>query len=96
MRHPSVSTTVDDNTDGETTYDEEALDVLRSAGEPVLTTQEVANGMPISRRWTYNTLRELHEAGEVESKKIGSGQGTRVWWVPSRSQELSEYASSEK
>jgi len=58
--------------------DEDLLDVFRSTSDPVLSTAEVADAVPIKRRGTLNRLQALEEDGELESKQIG-GRNT-VWW----------------
>lgn len=59
--------------------DENLLDVFRSTPDPVLSTAEVADAVPIKRRGTLNRLQALEEDGELESKQIG-GRNT-VWWL---------------
>ena len=59
--------------------DEDLLDVFRSTSDPVLSTAEVADAVPIKRRGTLNRLQALEEDGELESKQIG-GRNT-VWWT---------------
>ena len=59
--------------------DEDLLDVFRSTPDPVLSTAEVADAVPIKRRGTLNRLQSLEEDGELESKRIG-GRNT-VWWL---------------
>ena len=58
--------------------DEDLLDVFRETSDPVLSTAEVADAVPIKRRGTLNRLQTLEEDGELESKQIG-GRNT-VWW----------------
>ena len=58
--------------------DEDILDVFRATTDPVLSTAEVAEAVPIKRRGTLNRLQSLQEDGELESKQIG-GRNT-VWW----------------
>ena len=58
--------------------DGDLLDVFRSTSDPVLSTAEVADAVPIKRRGTLNRLQALEEDGELESKQIG-GRNT-VWW----------------
>jgi len=60
----------------------EALAVFETVdgtGEP-LTTNEVAEELPISRRSTYARLERLADDGYLQTKKVGS-RG-RVWWQP--------------
>jgi hypothetical protein len=59
--------------------DKDLLDVFRDAEDPVLSTAEVAESVPIKRRGTLNRLRDLEDAGDLESKQIG-GRNT-VWWL---------------
>lgn len=59
--------------------DEDLLTVFRSTNDPVLSTAEIANEVPIKRRGTLRRLRNLEESGTLESKQIG-GRNT-VWWL---------------
>jgi len=59
--------------------DQEILEVFREHRDPVLSTAEVADQLPIKRRGTLNRLRHLEEQEEVVSKQIG-GRNT-VWWL---------------
>ncbi|MFC7057743.1 hypothetical protein [Halovenus salina] len=59
--------------------DENLLDVFRTTSDPVLSTAEVADAVPIKRRGTLNRLQALEEYSELESKRIG-GRNT-VWWL---------------
>jgi len=59
--------------------DNEILDVLREHSDPVLSTAEVADRLPIKRRGMLNRLRHLEDEGKVHSKQIG-GRNT-VWWL---------------
>lgn len=61
--------------------DEDILSVLRNADDPVLSTAEIADQLPIKRRSTLDRLRGLEEQGLVQSKQIG-GRNT-VWWLSS-------------
>jgi DNA-binding Lrp family transcriptional regulator len=58
--------------------DEEILDTLQATSDPVLSTAEVAEALPIKRRGVLTRLRSLEEASELDSKQIG-GRNT-VWW----------------
>jgi hypothetical protein len=60
--------------------DTDLLDVFRSTSDPVLSTREVTDEVPIKRRATLNRLQSLKDARELESKQIG-GRNT-VWWKP--------------
>ena len=59
--------------------DADLLDVFRGASDPVLSTAEVADAVPIQRRGTLNRLRALEAEGALDSKQIG-GRNT-VWWL---------------
>lgn len=59
--------------------DDEILDLFRNTGDPVLSTREVADELPIKRRGTLNRLQSLADAGVLDSKEIG-GRNT-VWWL---------------
>jgi len=60
--------------------DEDLLDVFRATSDPVLSTAEVAEQVPIKRRGVLRRLRNLEEDDQLESKQIG-GRNT-VWWLP--------------
>lgn len=57
--------------------DENILGVFEATDEPVLTTSEVAEELPIGKRATLNRLEDLVDRGEIDSKDVGVG---RVWW----------------
>ena len=59
--------------------DGEILGVLRRTDDPVLSTAEVADALPIKRRATLTRLRRLAESGDVSGKQTG-GRNT-VWWL---------------
>ena len=59
--------------------DGEILDVLRRTDDPVLSTAEVADGLPIKRRATLTRLQRLAESGDVSEKQTGGR--TTVWWL---------------
>ena len=58
--------------------DEKLLTVFRETADPILSTSEVAEALPIKRRGTLNRLRRLQEAGHLDSKQIG-GRNTVCW-----------------
>jgi DNA-binding Lrp family transcriptional regulator len=62
--------------------DGDILNVFRETSDPVLSTAEVADALPIQRRGTLNRLRRLQEDGRLNSKQIG-GRNT-VWWLTDR------------
>ena len=59
--------------------DEEILRLFRESTDPVLSTGEVTEEVPLKRRATYDRLVALNEQGELNSKQIG-GRNT-VWWL---------------
>lgn len=59
--------------------DEDVLAVFRSAREPVLSTSEVAEELPIQRRATHNRLQSLVEAGALAHKQIAK---SAIYWLP--------------
>ncbi|RLM63750.1 hypothetical protein [Halorubrum sp. Atlit-26R] len=71
----------DDSTPGRKprVTDDEILDVLRASDDPVLSTAEVTEQLPIKRSATYKRLNALREDGRLIGKEIG-GRNT-VWWV---------------
>lgn len=59
--------------------DEQILELFQETNDPVLSTSEVADELPIGRRGTLKRLQSLVEDGQLESKSIG-GRNT-VWWL---------------
>ncbi|MFC6954100.1 FaeA/PapI family transcriptional regulator [Halorubellus litoreus] len=59
--------------------DEEILAVFEETDDPVLSTAEVADALPLQRRSVYNRLVQLEEAGQLTRKQIG-GRNT-IWWL---------------
>jgi DNA-binding Lrp family transcriptional regulator len=59
--------------------DEEILALFEATPDPVLSTAEVAEEVPLQRRSVYNRLKTLEEDGRLQSKKIG-GRNT-IWWL---------------
>jgi hypothetical protein len=57
--------------------DDNILGVFEATDDPVLTTSEVAEDLPIGKRATLNRLEDLVDRGEIASKDVGVG---RVWW----------------
>lgn len=60
--------------------DEEILQLFREADDPVLSTAEVTEQLPIKRSGTYKRLVALREEGQLTGKEIG-GRNT-IWWIP--------------
>lgn len=67
-----------------TVTDQEILEVFQKTTDPVLSTAEVAEQLPLERRSVYDRLVSLCEDGRLESKQIG-GRNT-VWWLPKSSE----------
>ncbi|WP_323675261.1 hypothetical protein [Halorubellus sp. PRR65] len=59
--------------------DEEILAVFEETDDPVLSTAEVAEALPLQRRSVYNRLVQLEETGRLTRKQIG-GRNT-IWWL---------------
>ncbi len=64
--------------------DDDVLEVLSGADTPVLTTQMIADELPVSRQAVYERLRKLHDSEEVDRMKAGSR--AVVWWVADESE----------
>lgn len=64
--------------------DDEILQLFEDTSDPVLSTAEVAERLPIKRRATYKRLVSLRDDGRLHNKQIG-GRNT-VWWLPERTQ----------
>jgi len=62
--------------------DEEILGLFREADDPVLSTAEVTDRLPIKRSATYKRLSSLRGDGRLAGKDVG-GRNT-VWWLPSK------------
>lgn len=58
--------------------DDEILDVFTHASDPVLTTSEVVDELPIEGRGARSRLHTLVEEGRLATKEAGRA---RVWWV---------------
>jgi predicted ArsR family transcriptional regulator len=58
--------------------DEELLAVFQRTDDPVLSTAEIADELPIKRRATLTRLRRLADNGVLNRKQTG-GRNT-VWW----------------
>lgn len=63
--------------------DEELLDVIHGLTDPeenpVVTTQEIVNEVPLKTRSLYDRLAALHDDGKIHKKKVGA-KGA-VWWL---------------
>lgn len=60
--------------------DEELLRLFRDSDDPVLSTAEVTEQLPIKRSATYKRLSTLRDNGQLTGKDIG-GRNT-IWWIP--------------
>jgi len=58
--------------------DEEILRALRDMADPVSTSSELADELPINRAGVYKRLTQLESDGHVDGKKIGPG---KAWWI---------------
>ena len=68
--------------------DEELLGVFRRAETPVLTTQMVADEVPIGKRTVLDRLKALHRRGVIENMEVGAR--AQVWWLPDEDDEPKE------
>lgn len=59
--------------------DEEILKLFRESDDPVLSTAEVADELPIKRRGTLDRLNALVDEDKLRSKPIGGRN--KVWWI---------------
>lgn len=57
---------------------EEYLRAVRNVYGPAAGTSEVADQLGVARQTADDNLRELHDQGYVNTKKVGRA---RVWWV---------------
>ena len=60
--------------------DDEILQTFRDTSDPVLSTAEVTDELPIKRSATYKRLSSLREEERVVGKQIGGRNS--VWWIP--------------
>jgi DNA-binding IclR family transcriptional regulator len=62
-----------------TVTDEEILKVFYATSDPVLSTAEVAEQLPLERRSVLNRLVSLRDEGRLDSKTIGGRNS--IWWL---------------
>jgi predicted transcriptional regulator len=60
--------------------DEQIIQVFLNAADPVLSTTEVAEELPLERRAVFQELVELSQEGRLDGKQIGDNNV--VWWRP--------------
>lgn len=60
--------------------DDEILSVFEESSDPVLSTAEVTEELPLKRRSVYDRLKRLADDEMLKYKQIG-GRNT-VWWIP--------------
>jgi len=60
--------------------DDEILQLFEDSTDPVLSTAEVTDQLPIKRSATYKRLSALRDEGNLAGKDVG-GRNT-VWWIP--------------
>jgi DNA-binding Lrp family transcriptional regulator len=58
--------------------DEEIIAVLEQATDPVLSTNEVVDQLPIKSNATQIRLKELRSEGRIKGKQAGRSW---IWWV---------------
>ena len=61
-----------------TVSDAEILSTFVDSVDPVLSAPEVSESLSIGTQGTYQRLRELHDRGLLDTKKVGQG---RAWWI---------------
>lgn len=66
--------------------DEELLAVFQRTDDPVLSTAEIADELPIKRRATLTRLQRLADNGVLSRKQTG-GRNT-VWWPTTESDKI--------
>lgn len=59
--------------------DKEILTVLNRSEDRILTTSEIAEEVPISRRAVLDRLNNLQDEGRIKKKQVG---GRNVVWYP--------------
>lgn len=59
------------------TTDQQIVDVIETADDPVLTTSEIAQDLPIGERGLRDRLKNLAEQNEIVTKKVGR---SRIWY----------------
>ena len=80
-----------------TISDEEFLRVISTIqneeSDPVITSSELADEVPLGRQGVYQRLEELESQDLVRSKKVGTG---RAWWLTVQGQaSLNENSDAE-
>lgn len=58
--------------------DKEIIEVLEQASDPVLSTSEVAERLPIKPNGTQKRLKSLQSDGDISGKKAGNSW---IWWI---------------
>jgi predicted transcriptional regulator len=65
-----------------TVSDEEILQWIALAPDPVVTTSELSEEIEMTQQGVYSRLQDLEDAEFIRSKKVGSR--ARVWWITDR------------
>ncbi|RKS81453.1 hypothetical protein BDK61_0739 [Haloarcula quadrata] len=60
--------------------DEEILQLFEDTDDPVLSTAEVTEQLPIKRSATYKRLSALQDEEQLTGKDIGGRNS--IWWIP--------------
>lgn len=61
--------------------DEDIIEVFWNAETPILSTSEIAEALPITKRGTFDRLNNLEEEEKIRSKIFPAGGAeVRVWW----------------
>ncbi len=56
------------------------IDVLRSAGVP-LVTSEIAEKLNVDRRVVLRRLQRLAIEGKIKGRRIEAANGIWIWWI---------------
>lgn len=68
----------------ETVSLDDVLDAMRTSTAPFVTNHDVADALGCSSETARRKLAALHEAGDIERRKVGGN--AVVWWVPQLSE----------
>lgn len=60
--------------------DTDVIELFRNHPDPVLTAGDVAEEFELSRQGANKRLKQLHQKGKLERRKVGAR--AVVWWLP--------------
>jgi len=64
----------------------DVIDAVEAVGEPVVTLGEVADEIGRSKGAVGTRLKELHQQGRINRKKVGAK--AVVWWLPENTKKI--------